>query len=96
MKWKKGKYVGVEFTPDQKRAQRLYREGTKRFVELCSALRASTDSVSVSTRENTHKRLDKILDGIERQKAEAIRLFPDVEESCVFSSARLDDVQDYR
>ena len=80
---KPGKYVGVTLTPDQIKAQRLARKALKMRVALADALMTQPD---IHSREYWHRRLDWYLNQIDRLDADAVKLFPDVQESFVIAS----------
>ena len=80
---KPGKYVGHRFTPDQKKARRLWERANKEQVEINDALKVITWN---GTRERLHARLDRHLDAIERTRAKARELFAEVDESFTVAS----------
>ena len=86
-KMKEGKYVGVTFTPDQERARAIWvRQRAKRY-RLADAL---VMPGIVPSREECHAKLDRLLDGIEKQESRARELFPEVNESFTIATMRMD------
>lgn len=68
-KWHKYKY-----TDQQKKARRMWQCANEYYFELVDALRTSPDGQI--SREKFHANLDMVLDAIERNREEAIELFP--------------------
>ncbi len=75
---KKGKYVGHEFTAKQELAREKWRASQKRRFQILAGL---TITDYQRNRATMHKRLDVLLDRIEKQEKQALELFSDVEES---------------
>jgi len=79
---KKGKYAGKRFTQDQARARFMWTRAQEQINVVCNALRC----VDEPTRVEAHKKLDQRYDEIDRLRALAKDLFPDVQESFVIAS----------
>lgn len=81
---KPGKYVNATFTPEQEQARRMWSRALKLRVELADGMKIALDTCR--TRADWHKWLDRRLDNIEAIRADALKLFPDVDESFVIAS----------
>ena len=79
---KKGKSVGSNFTPAQKRARAKWRRAQEYETKLWDALR----TMGPIDRAKAHKRLDDLLNTVERMRAAAKAEFPDVDESFTIAS----------
>jgi hypothetical protein len=66
-------------------AQKLWQQAQKDESDLCNILRTYPSL----NREHLHKRLDQIIDKIERKRAKAVELYPDVKESLVVARIEL-------
>lgn len=82
----KGKYAGATFTPDQKKARRWWERAQK---DQCALLDALCTTDATLTREEYHARLDKVFDSIERRRAKALDLFPEVDQSFTIATLRV-------
>ncbi len=86
-KMEKTKWAGkTNWTPDQKRARRIWRRTDESELAICNGLRIpgiTRDRVAL------HKRLDVRLDQIEKRRAEAIELFPEVDGSFTIMTMRI-------
>jgi hypothetical protein len=72
------KWADHKFTPDEKKAQAIWRRAQKQFYELTDTLKTSPDH---RDREYLHSRLDYVLDNIKRTENAAKEMFPEVAES---------------
>jgi hypothetical protein len=75
---KETKWVKHKLSDNEKKAQAIWRRAEKERGELVDALKSCDYFMG---REGMHKRLDRRLDAIERSKARAAEMFPEVEES---------------
>ena len=81
---RKGKYLGHVFNADQQRARAIWKQAESDLVALHEALLLGP----FKSRAKLHARLDQRLDALEQFKANAIELFPEVEESWTISTMR--------
>lgn len=75
---KQTKWAGYKFNADQKKARAKWRQAQETQFAICDAFKMYPGNYS---REELHAKLDKRLDIIEKQRASAKELFPEVDES---------------
>jgi hypothetical protein len=72
-------------TADQERARRKWSAALKRRCDIADALKTT----QIEDRAHAHARLDRLWDNIERIEADALELFPGVDDSFTISTFRL-------
>lgn len=80
--WKTGKWAGVTFTADQKKARIWWQRQQKDFYAACDALRTT----NVESRKQFCERAGRAWDRWERARQKAEELFPEVSESFTIAS----------
>ena len=83
---KKGKWVGVKLTDDQRKAKGIWERQQAKRSRLADALMLPG---IVPDRAECHANLDRLLDGIEKGEQRARDLFPEVAESFTIATMTL-------
>lgn len=86
MKLKKTKWVDHKYSAEELEAQKYWDSARKRRGELLAGLKTTH---WFTKREDYHKRLDQLLDSIEKAESKARVLFPEVKESFTLFEGKL-------